>query len=67
MKKQLTISLIIAAYNEEKYIGDCLEYALQNADGYIYEIIVVDNNSSDNTRKIAEEYTGVKIIIEKQK
>jgi glycosyltransferase involved in cell wall biosynthesis len=47
-------SVIIAAYNEEKYIHDCIK-ALHNQD-YLgdFEIIVVDNNSNDNTSEIAK-------------
>jgi (heptosyl)LPS beta-1,4-glucosyltransferase len=46
------ISVVISAYNEEKMIKDCLE-SVRWAD----EIIVVDNQSNDNTTKIAKKYT----------
>jgi glycosyltransferase involved in cell wall biosynthesis len=52
--KTVKISLIIPAYNEEKYIWDCLKYALENGKWYIDEIIVVNNNSTDKTKEIAE-------------
>jgi len=42
---------IVAAYNEEKYIGDVLKRIKK----YIDEIIVVDDGSKDKTSKIAEE------------
>jgi len=61
------ISLIIPAYNEEKYIWQCLEYILKNSDWLIDEIIVVDNNSTDNTKKIAETYTSVRVVLENKK
>lgn len=66
-KQNLTISLIIPAYNEEKYIGQCLEYVLHNSDGHIDEIIVIDNASTDDTRKIAESYPNVKVVSEHNK
>jgi len=66
-EKKLTISLVIPAYNEEQYIWQCLEYVLKNADGYIDEIIVIDNASTDNTKKIAETYPGVRVITENNK
>ena len=47
-----TYSLVIPAYNEEKYIGDCLEYALRHKD--FFEIIVIDNASTDGTKKLVE-------------
>jgi len=52
----MKISVVIAAYNEEKLIGRCLKAILMQE--YLredFEIIVIDNNSTDNTRKIAKE------------
>ena len=53
------VSLVIPAYNEEKYIGECLDYAIESAGNKFYEIIVIDNASTDNTRAIAEKRSGV--------
>lgn len=65
------LSLIIPAYNEEKYIGPCLDFALKNAEGLIGEIIVVDNASSDKTYEIAATYAKenplVKVVKEPKK
>src|SRR5947207_1820204 len=55
------ISLVIPAYNEEKYIGDCLQSVNENRNG-IFEVIVVDNASSDNTREVASRYLDVRVI-----
>lgn len=63
----LKISLIIPAYNEEKYLGGCLDAALKHSGGHFYEIIVVDNNSTDRTREVAGQYPGVKVVFESQK
>ena len=59
--KEPTISLIIPAYNEEKYIGQCLDSAIKNSNGKFFEVIVVDNASKDNTSKIASSYPNVKV------
>lgn len=56
------ISLVIPCYNEE--IG--LAELLKNDLSYIDEIIVVDNNSTDSTAKIAKSH-GCRIIEEKIK
>ncbi|MBI4283474.1 MAG: glycosyltransferase [Chloroflexi bacterium] len=55
------ISVVIPALNEEKLLPPCLE-SLKNQDykgGY--EIIVVDNGSTDNTGKVAREF-GARVI-----
>ncbi len=61
------ISLIICAYNEEKYIGECLDFAIKNSHGKFFEIIVIDNASTDNTKSIAEKRPGVRVVREEQK
>jgi glycosyltransferase involved in cell wall biosynthesis len=55
------ISIVIPALNEEKYLPDCVK-SLNNQDwNGEYEIIVVDNGSTDRTAAIAREF-GVKVI-----
>ena len=63
-EKDFKISLIIPAYNEEKYIGLCLDSVLKNSKGKFFEIIVVNNKSTDKTIEIVKKYEGVKIIEE---
>ncbi len=47
------LSIIICSYNRQEYIAPALEsLTKQSADPDIFEIIVVDNNSSDNTKDI---------------
>lgn len=47
------ISLIIPTYNREKYLRQALtSFFNQSLDKNLYEIILVDNNSSDNTKEI---------------
>lgn len=47
------VSVVIPAYNEERYLPLCLE-SLRNQDyAGDYEIIVVDNTSTDNTPEVA--------------
>jgi len=57
-----TLSVIVPAWNEERYVGrtiDSLKQAAavyQRERGGIAEIIVVDNNSTDATAKVAREH-----------
>lgn len=61
-KLQPFVSIVVPAYNEEKFIGDCLE-SLSNLSypKCRYEIIVVDNCSKDNTATIAESMGAIVI------
>ena len=63
----MKISLIIPAYNEEKYIGDCLTAAIKNSRGQFFEIIVVDNASGDKTAEVARSFAGVRVVREEKK
>jgi len=56
-------SVIIPAYNSEKTIGQCLEALInQTAGRSDYEIIVVDDGSTDRTAELIGKYTGIKLI-----
>lgn len=49
------ISVIVCTYNRERYIGKCLEHLhRQHADKKLYEVIIVDNNSTDQTSEICK-------------
>ncbi len=61
------ISLIIPAFNEERYIGECLRSVIKHAAGRLLEIIVVDNASTDRTAEIAASYPGVRVVHEPHK
>jgi len=63
------ISLVIPAYNEEKYVGSCLDHAIRSSAsaGGFYEIVVVDNASKDKTSETAASRKGVRVVKEMQK
>jgi glycosyltransferase involved in cell wall biosynthesis len=63
MQNRLRISLVIPAYNEESYLEDCLRSASAQRLPF-HEIIVIDNNSSDDTSLIARRFPSVRIIHE---
>lgn len=62
------ISVVVPAYNEEKYIRECLNSLVkQKFPKNKYEIVVVDNNSKDKTVQIVKtSFPAVKIIKEKK-
>ena len=55
--KLLSVSIIVPAFNEEKNIRDCIE-SLLNLDypRNLLKIYVVNDGSTDNTKKICERY-----------
>ncbi|MCE7936970.1 glycosyltransferase [Candidatus Saccharibacteria bacterium CPR2] len=59
----MKISIVIPVYNEEDYLNACLN-AIANQTVMPDEVIVVDNNSTDKTVKIASSYPFVKLINE---
>lgn len=50
------ISIIIPVYNTEKYIADCLQSVVDSTVFHKSEILVIDDGSVDNSRKIVEDY-----------
>jgi glycosyltransferase involved in cell wall biosynthesis len=55
------VSIIVPARNEEASLGACLE-SLMAQTGVAFEIIVVDDDSTDGTRAIAQSFAGVRVI-----
>lgn len=64
MTKKPSISVVIPAYNEEKYLPACL-LSIRHQTFKDFELIVVDNNSTDSTAKIAKLYEA-KVVPEKK-
>ena len=63
LQAPLRFSIVVPAYNEASYVGAALK-SLQAQDySGPYEIIVVDNNSTDGTGEIAASY-GVTVVKE---
>ncbi len=56
------VSIIIVNYNTHKLLRNCLISIIENTKRCSYEIIVVDNASTDNSREIVTEFTSVKWI-----
>ncbi len=58
---QPLVSVIVPARNEEASLADCL-HSLTTQTGVLFEIIVVDDHSTDCTREVAASFPGVKVI-----
>jgi len=62
-----SISIIIVTYNSENEIKDILESIFSHSTGIKYQIIIVDNNSSDNTVSIINNYNNENISLIRNK
>lgn len=69
-KKEYKVSFIVPAYNEEKSIKETIEHIFNIGYEHLLEIIVVNDCSTDNTRKIVEsllkKYPKLKLINNKK-
>lgn len=59
----LSVSIVIPVYNEEHHLAKCLN-AIAAQTEMPDEVIVVDNNSTDNSAEIATSYPFVKLLKE---
>jgi len=65
----MKLSFIVPAYNEEKYLGPCLEFILKVSRHAPWptEILVIDNASTDRTAEVAGSFPEVRVIHEPNK
>lgn len=59
----MLLSVIVPVYNVEQYLERCLNSLLDQGDFTDYEIILVDDGSTDNSLKICKEYTRRSSIV----
>lgn len=60
-----SLSIVIPAYNEQNHLRECLESIAAQTEKPD-EVIVVDNNSTDDTVAIAKNYHFVTLLVEKK-
>ncbi len=66
------VSIIIPCFNEEKYIGQCIDSFFQQTRGLSIEVLVIDGMSTDGTRKVIQQKqnnypNAIRIIDNKKK
>ena len=62
------LQIIVPVYNVEQYLRECIDSILNQETEYTYHVVVVNDGSTDNSRKILEEYSTDKrvTIIDKE-
>lgn len=64
--KSIQCTVIIPAYNAEGFIKECLDSVFSHNTKFLYEVIVVDDGSTDNTSFIIATHFPNAILIKKQ-
>lgn len=62
-EKTIDLSIIVPAYNAENTIKECILSVIEQKTKYSYELIVVNDGSSDETEKIVKSIENKKIVL----
>src|ERR1043166_1643679 len=52
----MQVTVLLTTYNHEKYIGEALESVLMQETTFAYEVVVLEDCSTDRTRDILNAY-----------
>jgi glycosyltransferase involved in cell wall biosynthesis len=64
-KRKLSLTIVIPVFNEQEHLKNCLDaLAVQTAKPD--EVLVVDNNSTDRSVLVAQQYSFVRVVPAKQ-
>ena len=60
--RAVKVSVIVPVFNGEKYIKNCIEMLLNQGETY-YEIVVINDGSTDNTAQIMQAYQSNRKVL----
>ncbi|MEW6557415.1 MAG: glycosyltransferase family 2 protein [Elusimicrobiota bacterium] len=66
MNRPVLLSIVIVNYNTKSLLIQCVESVVKNVTKYDYEIIVVDNNSTNGSKEFLQKSVGIKAILNNQ-
>ena len=55
----IDLTIIVPAYNVESYIEQCMDSILRQETKYAYEVIIVNDGSTDGTQNIIRRYKSI--------
>ena len=62
----MDVSIIIVNYNTLQLTQNCIDSIYRHTEGLEFEVIVIDNNSSDNSKAVLEQDPRIKYIYSKE-
>lgn len=70
-KPTLDLSVIVPCFNAQDYLKECIDSLIKQKTKYKFEILIINDGSTDNTEKILDEYTRkysyIKVITQENK
>ena len=63
--ENIDLSIIVPVYNSEKFLRKCMDSIVNQKTKYNFEVIAVNDGSTDNSLEILKEYENI-IIVDKQ-
>ena len=60
------ISVVVPSFNYGRYLGDCLRSIFGQVDAPDYEIVVVDDGSTDDTRDVLAAFADARLTVVRQ-
>lgn len=61
-----TVSVVIVVWNKWQYTYQCLKSLYDNTKDIKYEVVIIDNGSSDDTHRMLKKIKNIKIIFNKK-
>ena len=58
----MDLTIIIPVYNVEEYLDDCIESVLCQKTSYLYDVVIVNDCSLDNSSLILDKYKNHKLV-----